>query len=97
MKEAVPGDDSIEALAQREAAHVADHPGHGREARRAQVDHGRGRVDSRHAAAIVDEVARDRLAGAAAEIEHRAMPGWQTAEEPVEVSSFHQLAPAVAI
>src|SRR5688572_30602739 len=97
VEEAVPGDDRTEALAQREAARVAGHPGHGREARFAQVDHGRSRIDAGHAAVIVDEVACDRLAGPAAEIQHRAVARWQAPQNRVEVSSLHQLAAAVAI
>jgi hypothetical protein len=97
MEEAVPGDDGVEPLAQREAPHVADHPGHRREPRFAKVDHGRCRIDAGDATVVVDEIARDWLAHAATEVEHRATFQRLTAQERIEVSGLHQLPPAVAI
>ena len=69
MEEAVPGDDRVEAAAEGERAHVGFDPGAFGEALPADGDHGGRGVHAGDGVAALDEMARDRLAGAAAKIE----------------------------
>ena len=53
--------------------HVLPKPVVARKALPAEIDHRRGDVDARHAVAGLDVEPRDRVAGAATEIEHLGM------------------------
>ena len=72
MEEAVPGEEAVESAVKFEPTHVRDDPLFLREALAAQVDQSGRRIDARHAQAGPEEIARDRLAGTAAQVEHPA-------------------------
>ena len=69
MEDTVPGDQAVEAAAEIERAHVGDQPLLLREALPAQGDQRGGAIDAGHGEAALDQVAGDRLARAAAQVE----------------------------
>ena len=93
VKEAVPGDDAAEAPAEVEPAHVRQRatrpPGSGRGRSPASPRRSRRPVTGMPA---LDQIARDRLAGAAAEVEHRRS-GRRQRQEALEPAPLEQ--PAV--
>jgi hypothetical protein len=66
MKQAIPGQDSVETAAECKAAHVSAVPGVIREFLAAHGCHGGRRVDSGEACAVADQSAGDGVTGAAA-------------------------------
>jgi len=97
VEEAVPGDDGAEGFIQRQRAHVAHHPRHGRKTLGGQGDHGGRCIDAGHAAAGVDQIAGDGLARAAAEIQHMAVLGVDQRQERVEIGALHEVAATIPV
>src|SRR5580693_10806481 len=89
MKKAVPGHNSIELMIERQCSHVADMPFVLGELTRASGDHCPRPVNPGHLAAASDEVAGDRHAGTAANVEDRGLVREQS-QKRVEPSLFGQ-------
>lgn len=73
MEEAVPGDQAMEAAAQRQGAHVGHQCLLMRKIAFKKSNHLGSRVDPGDGAALLFERAGDRLSGAAADVEHRGV------------------------
>ncbi len=96
VEERIPGDQPVEAAAKGEAAHVGDLPVAFGKAGPAQRDHRRGGIDTGDGMAVFDEMAGDRLPGAAADIEDRGA-GREQVPETREPRAFHQRLAAQAV
>ena len=69
MEKTVPGDDGVEPATEGKRAHVGLDPGGIRKTLPAERDHGGCRVHAGDVVSVLDEVARNGIAGAAADIE----------------------------
>ena len=94
-EKAVPGDDRVEAAAERERAHVGFDPGAFGEAPPADGDHGGGRIDAGDGIAALDEMAGDGFAGATTKIKKSARRAgyWRNG---VQISTLYQALAAIA-
>src|SRR6478735_7220607 len=70
MEKAVPRQDSLKGMVQRQCAHIADNPRMRGQAVTTQRDERRGGIDAGDIQSIRRHVTRDRVARATAEIEH---------------------------
>jgi len=77
MKETVPREQAVERLPEGQRAHVGDVPSASRKTRPAEIDHRGRRVDAVNLIARSHEIARNRLARSAANVEDRAALGQQ--------------------
>ena len=87
MKTTSPCQNAVEAPAEREPAHVRQHPFRFRKARAAELDHRRRGVHAEHAESAVDEVAGDWLAHPATHVENGAS-GRDMRKKPIEPCAF---------
>ena len=96
MKEAVPGQDAVKTVAERQLSHVHDDPVLIGEAIFAHVNERRGRIDTSHVEAVFDEILGNRPARAASKVENGSSSG-QNSDEPVEPVFFEKVSPAYLV
>jgi hypothetical protein len=96
VEEAVPRQNAVKAPAEIDFAHVGDDPLPFREARAAAFDHRRRSIHADYFNTALNEVARERLAHAAPEVEHRAFGTYAT-KESIQPRALLKRAAAVTV
>src|SRR5262245_61356152 len=96
VKEAVPGQNTPESPVELQRTHVRHKPHRVRKACSAECDHGRRSIHTNDPKPAIDEVASDRLADPAAQVEHRRA-GAHVDQEPIQPRAFLKRSAAVAI
>ena len=82
MEKAVPRQNSLKGLLQGQRAHIADDPRVSGQAVATQRNERRGRIDAGNFQTLRCQVARDRVARSAAEVEH-ARTLWEHGDETI--------------
>ena len=96
VKETIPRQNAVEPAIKGERTHVRGEPVLVGKMVPAHPDERRRRVHSGHDATLIDEVARDWLAGAASQVENRS-PRRQERQHLVEPGFLEEAPPSFAI